>query len=104
MRGFGLERAGCCAGEIVVRMSRCDWTHSQPASRHRIPFLTTVSWNDLSGIRPPVGIEHRSQVAHRVERVFGEDGFHVSHLVETDAVLARDAAARIDARLHYLGH
>src|SRR3979409_239122 len=85
-------------------MSRRDWTRSQPAPRNRVPFLTAVNRNDLARVRPPVGIEHRPQLAHRVERVFGEDGFHVSHLVETDAVLAGNTAARIDARLHYLGH
>src|ERR1700730_15435747 len=85
-------------------MSRWAPTHSQAAPGYCVPFLAGVKRNDLSRIRPPVRIEHAAQLAHRVERALGEDGFHVSHLVEPDAVLAGYAAARIDARLHDLGH
>src|SRR6266481_4621056 len=84
----------------------CRWgrTHSQPGPGNCVPFLAGVKRHDLSRIRPPIRIEHAAQLAHRVERALGKDRFHVSHLVEPDAVLAGDAAARIDARPHDLGH
>src|SRR3954469_12863422 len=69
-----------------------------------MPFLARVQRHDLTGIRSTVGVEDSAQLAHRVERSLGEDRLHITHLVETDAVLPRYAAARGDARLHDLDH
>src|SRR5450759_1186345 len=98
MRGLGLD--GTRLGRI--RQRAC--TRSQATAGHGVPFLAGVNRNDLPRIRPPLRIEHRAQLAHGVERALGKDGFHVSHLVEPNTVLTRDAAARIDACLHDLGH
>src|SRR2546423_1414101 len=73
-------------------------------SRDCLPLSARVYRDDLSGIRAALRIEHRSQLAHRVERCLVEDGFHVSHLVQADTMLAGYAATRVDARLHDLLH
>src|SRR5687768_4237925 len=63
-----------------------------------------MRWNHLARVRPPLGVEHPTQLAHGVERSVAKNSLHVSHLVETDAVLSGDASTSRDARVHDLAH
>src|SRR5215813_8729170 len=57
---------------------------------------------DLAGIAEAARIEGLAELAHEGEIRLGEDERHVVHLLETDAVLARDGAAHFRADLEDL--
>src|SRR5215207_5546130 len=58
--------------------------------------------HDLAGVRAAVGVERAAQVLERREVVGSEHLRHVTHLVDADAVLAGQRAARVEARLEDL--
>src|SRR5690242_18582682 len=57
---------------------------------------------DLAGIAEAAGVEGLAELAHEGEVGLAEDERHVIHLLEADAVLARDGAAHLGADLEDL--
>src|SRR5215813_2017394 len=57
---------------------------------------------DLAGIAEPARIPRLPHAAHGMQIRLGEDERHVVHLLEPDAVLARDGAADVRADLEDL--
>src|SRR5215470_9608669 len=57
---------------------------------------------DLARIAEPVRVPRLAHAAHGVQVRLGEDERHVVHLLEPDAVLARDGAADVRADLEDL--
>src|SRR5438046_2449000 len=58
---------------------------------------------DLPRVHHAVGIECRASAVHRLEILGAEDPEHEVVLLETDAVLSGERAARIDGDLEDLG-
>src|SRR5438270_11576661 len=73
-------------------------------SWYTMPFLARVYRHDLARIRAMLWVEHAAQLAHRVKRSLGEDRLHVTHLVESNAVLTGDASTRRNTRPHARSH
>src|SRR3990172_1833021 len=57
---------------------------------------------DLAGVAEVARVEGIAQAPHVVEIALGEDEGHVVHLLEADAMLARDGAAHVRADLQDL--
>ena len=78
-----------CKSEPFERMLTVRSRHLAAEARRR---------EHLARIGESGRIERAPQALHRLEVVLGEEQRHRARLVRADAVLARDRAARVDAR------